>query len=53
MFIIVFCLFICLCVLSIFTVYKILEIEKDIDVLYNNYSKELQKSIEINIKRGE
>ena len=52
MFVLVFCLFVCLCILSIFTVYKILEIEKDIETLYTNYSKELERSILININRG-
>ena len=52
MFIFIFILFMFLCVLSIFTVFNILEIRKDIDTLYDNYSKELQKCIEINIDRG-
>ena len=52
MFILIFILFIFLCVLSIFTIYKILEIEKDVEILYTNYAKELEKSIQININKG-
>lgn len=52
MFIFIFILFVCLCLLSIYVVYKILEIEKDIEILYTNYSKELEKSIKINMNRG-
>lgn len=52
MFILLFALFIFLCVLSIYTVYTTLEIQKDIEILYDNYSKELEKLTKINIKRG-
>jgi len=30
--------------------YKILEIEKDLEILYNNYSKELEKNIKIRVE---
>ena len=49
MFILLFALFIFLCVLSIYTVYTTLEIKKDIDTLYDNYAKELEKITKINI----
>lgn len=51
MFLLIVILFICLCVLSIYTVYKVLEIEKDIDTLYDNYAKEMEKLTKISIRR--
>ena len=52
MFILIFILFVCVCALSIFSIYKILEIEKDIEILYTNYATELEKSILINMNKG-
>lgn len=52
MFILIVILFLVVCVLSIYTVYKILEIEKDIDTLYDNYSKEMEKLTKANLSRG-
>lgn len=46
MFIFVFLLFFCICALSVYTVFKILEIEKDINTLYDFYAKKLEKSFE-------
>lgn len=47
------CLFIVVFgVLFIWLVYKFLEMEKDIDVLYNRYSDELNKIILLNLNRN-
>lgn len=51
MFLLIFILFLCLCVLSVYTVYKVLEIEKDINTLYDCYSKELENLTKINMSR--
>ena len=53
MFIIVSVLVLCFCVLSVFTVYRILELEKEINSLYDNYSNLLEKSFKLNISKGE
>ena len=50
MFIIVSVLVLCFCVLS---VYRILELEKEINSLYDNYSNLLEKSFKLNISKGE
>ena len=52
MFVFIFILFVLICVLSVFTVYKILEIEKDINTLYDNYSKELENINKLALNRG-
>lgn len=51
MFVFLVILFIYLCVLSVYIVYKILELEKDINTLYDNYSKELEKITIMNISK--
>ena len=51
MFLFIVILFILLCVLSIYTVYKILEIEKEIETLYDNYAKEMEKLTTLNLNR--
>ena len=51
MFVLIFILFVCLCALSIYTVYKVLEIEKDINILYDNYAKEMEKLTKISMRR--
>lgn len=51
MFVFLILLTICLCVLSVYTVYKILELEKDVNTLYDNYAKELEKITLININK--
>lgn len=43
MFIFVLLVFILVCLSFCYLFYKILEIDKDIDTLYENYSKELEK----------
>lgn len=52
-------LFILLCILILFNCisfcylfYRILEIDKDIDTLYDNYSEELKKVVNINLEKG-
>lgn len=40
-----------ICCLSVFTVYKISEIDKDLNVLYDNYSKQLENVIKINMRK--
>lgn len=52
MFVLIVILFLIICILSIFTVYKVLEIEKDIDTLYDNYSKEIEKLTKFNLRKG-
>lgn len=51
MFIFIVLIILFLCVASIFLTYKILEIEKDLDTLYNNYASQLEKLIQNNIKK--
>lgn len=51
MFILIVILILCICVLLIYTIYKILEMEKDINTLYDNYAKEMEKITKINIRR--
>jgi len=52
MFVILVFLIIYLCFLTIFTVYKILELEKDINTLYDSYVRELQKTYKVNVYKG-
>lgn len=53
MFVILLILFIIETVAFCYLFYKILEIEKDIDTLYDNYSKALENSFKTRIeKRG-
>lgn len=52
MFVIIILIILFLCVSSVFLTYKILEIQKDLDTLYDNYSKQLEKLIVLNIERG-
>jgi len=52
MFVILVFLKIYLCFLTIFTVYKILELEKDINTLYDSYVRELQKTYKVNVYKG-
>lgn len=52
MFIFIVLIILFLCVASIFLTYKILEIEKDLDTLYDNYAKQLENLIQNNIKRS-
>ena len=51
MFIFVILIILFLCAASIFLTYKILEIEKDLDTLYDNYAKQLENLIQYNIKK--
>lgn len=50
MFIFLIILFIVECFGFCFLFYKILEINKEIDSLYNNYSKLLENSLKTNLK---
>ena len=43
-------LFIIECGAFCFLFYEILEIKKDIEILYTNYSKELEKVTKVNLK---
>lgn len=52
MFLLIILIILFLCVSAIFLTYKILEIQKDLDTLYDNYSKQLEKLITLNIERG-
>ena len=49
MFVLIFLIFIWLCVLTVFVISKILEIEKDIDTLYDNYSLQIENMTKNNI----
>ena len=49
LFIILIVLF--LCVASIFLTYKISEIEKDLEILYDNYATQLENFIKNNLGR--
>lgn len=51
MFIILIILFIIECVAFCYLFYKILEINKDIDTLYDNYSNSIEKDIKENVKK--
>lgn len=51
MFLLIVFLFICICVLSVYTVYKVLEIEKDVETLYDKYAKEMEKLTKIKARR--
>lgn len=51
MFVILIILFIIECVAFCYLFYKILEINKDIDTLYNNYSNSIEKDIKENVKK--
>lgn len=44
-------LFIIECMAFCYLFYKILEINKDIDTLYNNYSNSFEKEIKENVKK--
>lgn len=44
-------LFIIECIAFCYLFYKILEINKDIDTLYNNYSNSIEKDIKENVKK--
>ena len=44
-------LFIIECLAFCYLFYKILEINKDIDTLYNNYSNSFEKEIKENVKK--
>lgn len=52
MFIISLLIFILVSVAFCYLFYKILEIEKDIETLYTNYAKELEKVTKINLKKA-
>lgn len=52
MFLLISILFICVCILSIYTVYKVLEIEKDLNTLYDYYAKDLEKLLKLGISKG-
>lgn len=47
---IMFVLFIIICISFCYLFYKILEINKDIDTLYNNYSQFIENSFKTNLK---
>lgn len=49
MFVISLVLFIVVCVSFCYLFYKILEINKDIDTLYNNYSQFIENSFKTNL----
>lgn len=51
MFAILVILFIVECVAFCYLFYKILEINKDIDTLYENYSNSIEKGIKENVKK--
>lgn len=51
MFVILVILFIVECVAFCYLFYKVLEINKDIDTLYNNYSNSIEKDIKENVKK--
>lgn len=44
-------LFIIECIAFCYLFYKILEINKDIETLYNNYSNSIEKDIKENVKK--
>lgn len=50
MFVLFFILFILFLFLCVFVVYKYLEIEKDIETLYNTYAQELEKLTLLNLE---
>lgn len=51
MFLLQLILFIIECISFCYLFYKILEINKDIETLYNNYSKELENITKSNVAR--
>ena len=51
MFVLLVILFIIECIAFCYLFYKILEINKDIDTLYNNYSNSFEKEIKENVKK--
>ena len=51
MFVLLVILFIVECVAFCYLFYKILEINKDIDTLYDNYSKSLETITKENVKK--
>lgn len=50
MFAISIILFIFVCIAFCYLFYKLLEIEKDVEILYDNYSKEIEKITKANLK---
>lgn len=53
MFIFIILIILFLCAGSIFLTYKILEIEKDLDTLYDNYAGQLEKLIKNNLEMSD
>lgn len=51
MFIFIILIVLFLCVASIFLTYKITEIEKDLETLYDNYATQLENLIKNNLGR--
>lgn len=51
MFVILIILFIVECLAFCYLFYKLLEINKDIDTLYENYSNSIEKDIKENVKK--
>lgn len=52
MFIFIILIILFLCVASIFLTYKISEIEKDLETLYDNYAAQLENLIYNNLSKG-
>lgn len=52
MFIFIILIILFLCVAAIVLTFKILEIEKDLDTLYDNYATQLEKLLKLNLERG-
>ena len=52
MFLFIILIILFLCAGSIFLTYKISEIEKDLEILYDNYSTQLTNLIQNNLKKG-
>ena len=50
MFVLVCVLIILFCIGFCYLLYRVLEMEKDIETLYQSYSKELEKVVEVNIE---
>lgn len=51
MFIFIILIILFLCVASIFLTYKISEIEKDLEILYDNYATQLENLIKNKLER--
>lgn len=52
MFIFIILIILFLCVAFTFFTFKILEIEKDLNILYDNYATQLEKLLKLNLERG-